>query len=789
MVVSVRGLVVNIKSLNKLSLLKTALSAEYSNYITLAAESSIHPEKIQSVLNFYAAYCYLVGQGNYSALEILNDSNSLNAHFQSLIGFVYSRNYITISNKRGLGHQLKTLFRYIAQDKHLILTEVKLSHNKITVNVSNCLAQFRKLNIDKTKADYLNGWQVVSKEGKEYEVHIDTLYVNFGEAFTNKVHLALKNYANTQKSSSLIQALQGLRKLFVGISTVYNEKDSLPIETLLSRNHVQLFFHKVFKALFVRSQAAQHCPKSFHTQWRVAINYYTECFINPGVFAEPHKPFIAPSWKDPKDAAPTFSISGNTTPSENLRWFANIPLKIKDEEAVSIIQQRVERDMAHIKHVCLLKFEELLGREDRNKTFQSAGLVKPLSGTRGYTQYINFVGADKLDNTVATFYAHGIAAIDTSYLNFLGFSGNANQLITELNLPTKSTLNVLLTLLVMEHPLITPSWLAKWDLFDVNGNMVGYKQVGNQHIAVSYKSRKGATNAQQEVVLNEFSKSIVEFLIQHTRMSREHLKQKGDVNWRRMILTATCINVRHPDSLNTTLHSANDFYDWLQDKSLFDMNSDITLKDAKAISEIHTLRSIRRHRGFQIYLETRSMDAVSEALGHEKKDVNLLTSYLPKPLMDFFNARWIRQFQNAILLEAMKDSVHRLDAVNMSAQDIEEFLNNHGISNIPEYFEHGFVQQTTNDNEVSESLAFDQLTYTISTSLLQLLMAIRLVVESSGDRESFLDIVTHWYQSAVFVLDTLNSDKHSADDDLMEMLDIATNNKLDADLVKGALLC
>jgi hypothetical protein len=157
--------------------------------------------------------------------------------------------------------------------------------------------------------------------------------------------------------------------------------------------------------------------------------------------------------------------------------------------------------------------------------------------------------------------------------------------------------------------------------------------------------------------------------------------------------------------------------------------------------------------------------------------------------MDFFNARWIRQFQNAILLEAMKDSVHRLDAVNMSAQDIEEFLNNHGISNIPEYFEHGFVQQTTNDNEVSESLAFDQLTYTISTSLLQLLMAIRLVVESSGDRESFLDIVTHWYQSAVFVLDTLNSDKHSADDDLMEMLDIATNNKLDADLVKGALLC
>ncbi len=778
-----------VKMLNELSLLKTALSVEYSNYLTLAAESLTSPGNIQPVLNIYASYCYLVEQGNYSALEILNDSNQLNAHFQLLIGFVYSNDDITIKRRYVLGNQLKNLFCYIAQDKNLTLAEVKLSHVKITEYASTCLAQFRELNIDKSKSDYLDGWQVLSKEGKEHEAYLDTLYVNFGEAFTNKVHLALKNYAFTQKSSSLTQVLTSLKTLFVGISTVYNDRGGLTIETLLSRNYVQLLFHKVFKVLFVRSQAAHNCPKGFHAKWRNTINYYTECFINTGVFAEPHKPFIVPDWKDPKDAAPTFSIGGNATQPENLRWFANIPLKIKDEEAVSIIQQRVDRDMAHVRHVCLLKFKELLEREDRNKAFQSTGLVKPLSGMAGYGKYQNFVGEDKLDNTVATFYAHGIAAKGYFYLSFLGFRRNASQIKTELNLPNSSTMNVLLTLLVMEHPLITPSWLEKWDLFDVNGNMVGYKQVGNQHIAVSHKSRKGSTNAQQEVVLNEFSKTIVEFLMRHTRMSREYLKQKGNVNWRKMILTSTATSAIRPSNLNSTLYAANDFYNWLQDETLFYKSSDITLEDARVISDIHSLRSIRRHRGFQIYLETRSMDAVAEALGHEKKDANLLTSYLPKPLMDFFNARWIRQFQNAILLEAMKDSVHRLDAVNMSAQDIEEFLSNHGISNIPEHFDHGFTQQTTTDSEVSESLGFDQLTYTVSTSLLQLLMAIRFVVESSDDEESFLDIVAHWYQSAVFVLDTLSSGKHSADDDLMGMLDIANNNTLDTDSIKGALLC
>ncbi|MBF4259509.1 hypothetical protein EAY18_24895, partial [Vibrio anguillarum] len=194
----------------------------------------------------------------------------------------------------------------------------------------------------------------------------------------------------------------------------------------------------------------------------------------------------------------------------------------------------------------------------------------------------------------------------------------------------------------------------------------------------------------------------------------EYLKDKGDVNWRKMILVASSIRAICPANLNRNLHSENEFYDWLRDKSLFDRSSDITPDDTQVISDIHSLRSIRRHRGFQIYLETRSMDAVSEALGHENKDAKLLTSYLPKPLMDFFNDRWVRQFQNAILLEAMKDSVYCLEAVNMSAEDIEEFLSNHGISNIPEHFDHGFVQRLATNNEAPESLAFDQLTYTIS---------------------------------------------------------------------------
>jgi hypothetical protein len=779
---------VNTTILGELSLLSTALSKEYNNFLTQTLEAHLPEAGRLQVLSIYKAYCYVAEQENFTAFDILNSSNAFKEHFHLIIGFIYSFKNISLKLKYNFCRKIENLFCHIAESKQLRLEKLKLSNGENSEDALLCLSKFQKTEIDKAKIEYLEGWNVKSKDGKKIEVHLDMIYVNFGADFTEKVHNAIKNYAWKQKTTSLRTAVKVLKNLFTGITCVYQEKRGESIESILSENRVQSFFHKVYKVLFVQSQASLFSPSNFHKTWASMVHIYTDCFINSSVFDEPLKPFIIPVWKDPKNNAPTFSIGGDATPSEKIRWFTNIPLKVKDEEAVSIIQQRLDRDLEHISHVCLVKFKDLLAQEARNGVFIKTGLVKPLNFSPSDLKYYNVVGFENLKNTVATFYTHGINA-KANYLNFLSCYGNSKRLNIELNLPSTSTLNVLLTLLVIEHPKITPSWLQKWELFDTNGNMVGYKESGNQYIAVSHKPRKGSTNAQQEVVLNDMSKSVVEFLIKHTHTAREYLRKKGNMDWRKMILTASTSNSTCLINLNTTLHAAKDFHDWLQDKSLFDKNNKISTKDAKALSDIYSLRSVRRHRGLQIYLESRSMDAVSEALGHEKKDARLLVHYLPKPLMDFFNDRWIRQFQKAILLEAMKDSTYRLEAVNMTVEDIEVFLNNHGISQFPELSEDAFSEQPHTQDEVSNDLVFNQLTYTISISLLQLLIAIRFIVETSDYEQPFLDIVLHWYQSAVFILNTLDSGKHSADADLMEMFDIANKNQLDTNLIKGALLC
>ncbi|WVV47951.1 hypothetical protein THH46_30435 [Pseudomonas sp. NA13] len=71
---------------------------------------------------------------------------------------------------------------------------------------------------------------------------------------------------------------------------------------------------------------------------------------------------------------------------------------------------------------------------------------------------------------------------------------------------------------------------------------------------------------------------------------------------------------------------------------------------------------------------------MSEALGHKSFDPSLLARYLPAPIWDFFQDRWIRIFQAGIIIEAMDGSPYKLKASGFDTlEQVEEFLLNHSI--------------------------------------------------------------------------------------------------------------
>lgn len=366
----------------------------------------------------------------------------------------------------------------------------------------------------------------------------------------------------------------------------------------------------------------------------------------------------------------------------------------------------------------------------------------------------------------------------------------------ELNLPTTATLGALCTLLVLEHPQLTPSALDNWELFDKNGQMTGYKQVGGSYVIVVYKNRKGAAKAQQDIELNEYSHSIVKTLINHTELARRHLKVKPNTDkcqlgaWRYMLIRADlnkaswCVNFGG----NVATASTNSTYrQWVYSYSS-SMNEDDKLLLSKSVG----FRSGRKLRAIRTYIKTHSLREVSELLGHETVNVDLLSKYLPFALMDFFNERWIRQFQNALIYIAMQESNYLFEAVDIKPENLDEFLQNHGIHDIPKLFGKFKNDATLSLVEKEEPRErFDEVTLTITENVMRVLIAIKSIVDRSKevqDGQAFRDIVSTWYEAATLIL-TEDARKSTLNTERSQLIAAAKKIPLDTQLVVGALIC
>lgn len=213
---------------------------------------------------------------------------------------------------------------------------------------------------------------------------------------------------------------------------------------------------------FARVKILGNDEKTFYSKWLMAINTYSQCFIQTGIFDAPLKPFLTPTWKEPVNDDLSFSIGGNATQKESQRWFEGIDLHIKDEEAVNTIHLRLNKDLNHIKTVCAHIFEQTKTIHTRNVSYAQEGNIKPLINPTHGTRFP--IGLGHLKNTITTFYHHGIGADSSHYLQFLGFKdSNAQTLAKELALPTRTTMNAILSLLILAHPKITPSWFQEWN--------------------------------------------------------------------------------------------------------------------------------------------------------------------------------------------------------------------------------------------------------------------------------------------------------------------------------------
>lgn len=780
-----------------------------------AATLKLNKFQREPAMHYYAVFLDISSkkpEERFNAIRILNDQILFENHIRTFVGFIYSVSEYLLKTTYVYASNAGKILTQIANNHGLNIPPLQLSAIDITDNAQECIALYKDLNINQKRLNYYLGWTVKSKESKSHRVNLVTLYDFYGESFCKLIHKALSDHIIKQKSTSSVSIIRSLTTFLNGFTIIWKTeselREALKAENS-SRSVMTLFDVLLAKRISMLDKYNEGRKKKitpistikghFRT-WSTQINYFTECFINTGIFDEPLLPFIIPKFKEELANKACISVGGNLPDQLNEGVFSNIPLEIKDDEAIEIIKDRISRDVAHVRLIAKRWHDDIHKKIERNEEYKKVGTIKFYSKKAQQNRNFN-IGLNYPENTVATFYHYGHDFPNQdNYISFLGFSGEKNKAMSLLALPTTATIHALCSLLIIEHPQITPSWLNKWELINKVNDQVGFQEIGDQWIALSYKDRRGSKRSKQEVVLTNFSKKVVETLIKHTEFSRASLKKKGDDGWRYMLLKSNMsasskVNNIGVDTVNSMHKGKNSFNNSLY-VDTYDENGKTILKkneSKKLVQTIH-LRPLRSLCCLLVYLETRSIKAFADALGHKEPNMNLLESYLPKPILDFYNDRWVRILQNAIMFKAMEGSELLHTALDFDEDKLAEFLANHQLKNLPSYLDDAKFSPTNEDNQrVIEKV--DKVAFIISTGLLQILIAITCIIEDAKTDEKIPPILDTWYESACFILSWFDTNEKEAKyqskimqiDNLMHLYQSAKQNPLCVKTLKEQL--
>jgi hypothetical protein len=709
-----------------------------------------------SLCNFYESFHFALGNKNYSGTDILNNSDLLVDQYLDLL--LYLRDYFYLSEQylSSVTWAFFQAFKNIS--KRLCFTECaifEIDSRRNAINESLVLLRSRSIGYNDENIRIMCCRTVTTSLGDKKKINLSKFQMHYGEYFTNLMFNQLNNYAQKTITTTFNSNFGNFLKY--GSLWTDVEPSLKGLELALRANNVSIFFESCMLLGFAKSEADGNDPKAFLKGWAAFASFYKNVLSNKSdVFQKPSKEILCPNFKDAK-RSPSFAKSKGVQAIIMNKWIVNIPLHLKDSEAVDLLKVRVTDDIDYLSSFLKQEFDVINERMEITESTYPNEKINSI--------YEAIFSSESWRNIYQEYNYWSYTEMQFAY-----------------SIPTLTIIQYLSGILVMEHPSITPSWLAEWKLYDRNGNLDGYKQVGEQWVIESLKRRRGVSKSQQIVTLNQYTRRVVELIIKLTKFVRDYLKENEDERYRYTLLYCNGSSI----DLFSTYGFAYKILNLIHDpRKLRDISKRITNRDAAELASLISFRSLRRSMALYDYLKNQSVTSAAKVLGHSKVRWELITSYIPQALIDFFNARWVRQFQNAIVFEVMKDSPQLFEAIDIEPVDLPIFLKNHGLKNLPTMV----APELSSDGETNTfgHKSIKQIIFTISTGLLQVFIAIRELVDGLSSEEKLIDLAHAWYESAEYVLKTIELEEQ-CEEQLIKMYNLAIENPLDINVLRKALL-
>lgn len=564
-----------------------------------------------------------------------------------------------------------------------------------------------------------SGWFSVNRTGEWTAFPLYFFYKRLGKAFTHSLFEALGQYFGARKMAT-VACLRSLGKY------IEQYPELLAPSDFKDAAFMTKFWREFFRYFVTTSYADGNGVQisTIKVQWRAHVYLIKHHLIPSGLFAQPFGELPCPDIREPRGSSTNIRTTKQGHEIKT-KLLTHVPLNVSDAEAIDILFRRIEGDLNEIRRWADWSCADLWQRYRRRVHSAHLGTprVFPQDGINGSRSdwAVDRRNPAYLLNASATFAARGYESSIDQRLDRL-YPRPLRQTARELGLPTTDSLLPHCILLVIEHPTITASFLDKLELYDKNGKMAGFRELDGHVELIGYKARRGSTYAQQIVALSEKAISIVRQIIRLTTDVRNYLRERGDDQWRYLLLTtrgafATPMRYRSHGFCKKDVGRP--------DRIVADLAEISTLSQHERTDLVGrlSLHAVRASAGVLVYLKTKSVAEMAKALGHAEYNSRLLERYLPGPILDVFQERWIRIFQAGILVEAMKESPYLLQATDFSSMDqLHQYLSHHALKILPQP-----VEQAARAEPAASK---GEVVFGVNEAILTALHSLKISVES-----------------------------------------------------------
>ncbi|QHF03867.1 MULTISPECIES: hypothetical protein [Pseudomonas syringae group] len=526
---------------------------------------------------------------------------------------------------------------------------------KSTKRYNDSIEFYRTCTKNPKKLEYYKGWYLTANTGEEKFIHLAQFYKQFGKKLTDYFLNKMKDAFKKHSEYTITAYIKRMSYMTKRICATYPTPKEL--KKLKDPTEVNNFTEQCFSYGLLHTIAKSNDLETYYQTWSATVATFSQAIVGSQLVAEPAHAIIAPAFKT---SVQTYKNKDN----DYDKTLTPIPLSLKDDSALEMLENQLKKNRDYLIKICRASCAQELAAYRRCKNLAKRGIAISLERAKAYPD--NFSDADLCATWKKAPY------INKSILTSLNIS--QEKIKNPLYTLKSRTLLPFMYLLVIYNPAITQSWFKSLELYNRNGMMTGFTQSANGWKA---RSRKKRAKKMQIISLDHKSAKLFKSMIKLSEEARSYLKDEGSQAWRYLLL-ANRGGLEPPTRMKNIPSWKNE-----DSTGFFKTNLLSGIPGArpdKQISSMVPRLTLKGTRGDQIvikYFESLSEVEASKVAGHTRHTRALMARYIPPAIRHFLMSRWLRQFQNAIIYDVMKDSDYLLRSMDFNTEeDLDLFLRN-----------------------------------------------------------------------------------------------------------------